>query len=148
MRRRGRNLSHQPGGEIGQTRFILYGKCPGRDIAGSNPVRVAKNEQHMDEFTRPFTEEEFDKSFLEAGYLEIACPVYESVYKEAMSRGATPDEADRLANCCEHNSVNGYLLLERREFMKEFTELWQRYIYARLTIDEIKKSEGGTQHSP
>lgn len=97
----------------------------------------------MDEFTRPFTEEEFDKSFLEAGYPEIVCPIYKSVYKEAMSRGATPDEADRLANRCEYNSVNGYLLLERSEFMKEFTEPWQREIYARLTIDEIKKSERG-----
>lgn len=40
--------SHQPGGEIGQTRFILDGKCPGRDIAGSNPARAATKYQiHM-----------------------------------------------------------------------------------------------------
>lgn len=45
MRRRCRNFAvqlHQPGGEIGQTRFILDGKCPGRDIAGSNPARATK----------------------------------------------------------------------------------------------------------
>ena len=44
MKQRFRNFavqSHQLGGEIGQTRFILDGKCPGRDIAGSNPVRAA-----------------------------------------------------------------------------------------------------------
>lgn len=74
---------------------------------------------------------------------KVDYPVYMTVYKESMGHGATPDEAHRLADCCEHNSVNGYLLLERREFMKEFTEPWQREIYARLTIDEIKKSEGG-----
>lgn len=34
--------SHQPGGGIGQTRFILDGKCSGRDIAGSSPTRAAK----------------------------------------------------------------------------------------------------------
>ena len=32
-------LSHQPGGEIGQTRFV----CCGSGIAGSNPARAAKN---------------------------------------------------------------------------------------------------------
>lgn len=34
---------YQPGGGIGKTRFILDGKCPGRDIAGSNPAQAAKN---------------------------------------------------------------------------------------------------------
>lgn len=32
----------QPGGGIGQTRFILDGKCPGRDVAGSSPARATK----------------------------------------------------------------------------------------------------------
>lgn len=32
---------YQPGRGIGQMRFILDGKCPGRDIAGSNPARAA-----------------------------------------------------------------------------------------------------------
>ena len=74
---------------------------------------------------------------------KIDYPIYKSVYKEAMAHGATPDEAHRLADCCENHSVNAYFDLEWREFMKEFTEPWQREIYARLTIDEIKKSEGG-----
>ncbi len=46
MRHSCRNFAvqpHQPCGEIGQTRFILDGKCPGRDIAGSNPAQAAKN---------------------------------------------------------------------------------------------------------
>lgn len=34
--------SYQPGGGIGQTRFLLEEKCPGRDIAGSNPAQAAK----------------------------------------------------------------------------------------------------------
>lgn len=36
--------SYQPGGEIGQTRFILDGKCPEWGITGSSPVQAAKNE--------------------------------------------------------------------------------------------------------
>lgn len=45
MRHRWRNFavqSHQTGGGIGQTRFILDGKCPVRDIAGSSPTQAAK----------------------------------------------------------------------------------------------------------
>lgn len=73
---------------------------------------------------------------------KIDCPVYMMVYKDSMSHGATPDEADRFADCCESYSVNEYFVLERREFMKKFTEPWQREIYARLLIDEVKKSDG------
>ena len=44
MRHGGRNFaiqSHQPGGEIGQTRFV----CCGSGIAGSNPAQAAKKEK-------------------------------------------------------------------------------------------------------
>lgn len=47
MRHCCRNFAVQlnlPGGGIGQTRFILDGKCPVRDVAGSNPVRAAKKQ--------------------------------------------------------------------------------------------------------
>lgn len=45
MRHSYRNFAvqtHQPCGGIGQTRFILDGKCLGRGIADSNPARAAK----------------------------------------------------------------------------------------------------------
>lgn len=73
---------------------------------------------------------------------KVDYPVYMTVYKEAMSHGATPDEADRLANRCENHSVNAFFDLEWREFMKEFTEPWQREIYARLAIEHHEKSYG------
>ena len=50
MRQQCRNFavqSHQPGGEIGQTHFILDGKCPRRGIAGSNPARAAIKSIYM-----------------------------------------------------------------------------------------------------
>ena len=46
MRRYGCNFtiqSHQPGGGIGQTRFV----CCGSGIAGSSPVRAAKIEEYQ-----------------------------------------------------------------------------------------------------
>lgn len=72
----------------------------------------------------------------------IDYPVYSSVYKEAMSHSATPDEADSLATRCENHSVNAFFDSEWREFIKEFTEPWQREIYARLAIEHHENSYG------
>lgn len=68
--------------------------------------------------------------------------VFHDIYREAMKHNAAPSSAYRLARLCENEVVNGTLGLDNHTFKKEFTEPWQREIYAGLLVKDMLKSEG------
>ena len=70
-------------------------------------------------------------------------PVFYEVYRKAMRHGEKRYDAWSLADFCEEAAVNEQLFLEINNFKEEFTEPWQREIYAGLLIQD-RIQDGGT----
>ena len=68
--------------------------------------------------------------------------VFYDVYREAMRHGEKQYDAWSLADFCEGAVVNAQLILEINHFKKEFSESWQREIYAGLVIKDRIHDEG------